>query len=54
MRSAGTERARTWWLYIVASANGFDAGRLSVHQVLGVAPDRDGGAGIPPTRRAWG
>ncbi|HUZ09492.1 MAG TPA: class I SAM-dependent methyltransferase [Acidimicrobiales bacterium] len=52
--SVGSERARTWWLYMVASANGFDAGRLAVHQVLGVVPDRECRAGMPPTRRSWG
>ncbi|MGH2808580.1 MAG: class I SAM-dependent methyltransferase, partial [Actinomycetota bacterium] len=50
---AGAARARVWRLYIAASADAFEAGRISVHQVLGVLPDRDGGSGMPPTRAAW-
>ena len=33
-------RARVWRLYMAGSAVGFDDGGVSIHQVLGVAPDR--------------
>ncbi len=50
----GVRRARVWQLYMAASANGFEDGGISVHQVLGVVPAPDGQSGMPPTRRAWG
>ena len=50
----GVRRARVWQLYMAASANGFDDGGISVHQVLGVVPGPDGGSGMPPTRNGWG
>ena len=50
----GVRRARVWQLYMAASANGFEDGGISVHQVLGVLPAPDGTSGMPPTRRAWG
>ncbi|HUE28135.1 MAG TPA: cyclopropane-fatty-acyl-phospholipid synthase family protein [Solirubrobacteraceae bacterium] len=31
----GEERERAWWLYLVASAQGFDDGDISIYQVLG-------------------
>ena len=49
----GVRRARVWQLYMAASANGFEDGRISVHQVLGVLPASDGRSGMPPTRSAW-
>lgn len=49
----GTARARIWWLYMSASANGFDDGGLAVHQVLGVVPGPRGVSGMPRTRDAW-
>jgi cyclopropane-fatty-acyl-phospholipid synthase len=49
----GTRRARIWWLYMTASANGFDDGGLSLHQVLGVVPGRRGESGMPLTRSTW-
>ena len=49
----GVRRARIWQLYMAASANGFADGGISVHQVLGVLPTRDGRSGMPPTRSAW-
>lgn len=49
----GAARARVWWLYMAASANGFDAGDLAVHQVLGVAPGPRGESGMAPTRQSW-
>lgn len=51
--SAGAARANVWRLYMSASANGFDDGGLAVHQVLGVVPDPDGHAAMPPTRAGW-
>jgi cyclopropane-fatty-acyl-phospholipid synthase len=50
----GVRRARVWQLYMAASANGFDDGGISIHQVLGVVPGADGRSGMPPTRGAWG
>jgi cyclopropane-fatty-acyl-phospholipid synthase len=49
---AGEERARTWRLYMAASAVGFaDAGN-NLHQILGVVDDADGSSGMPPVRPA--
>ncbi|MGA2208699.1 MAG: cyclopropane-fatty-acyl-phospholipid synthase family protein [Acidimicrobiales bacterium] len=50
---AGVARARVWWLYMTASANGFDDGGVSIHQVLGVLPAAGGASGMPPTRDGW-
>ncbi len=50
----GIRRARVWLLYMAASANGFEDGGISIHQVLGVGPGPDGQSGMPPTRGAWG
>ncbi len=49
----GVRRARVWQLYMAASANGFEDGGISIHQVLGVVPGPDGRSGMPPTRNAW-
>ena len=49
----GVRRARVWQLYMAASANGFDDGGISVHQVLGVVPGSRGESGMPATRREW-
>ena len=49
----GMRRARVWELYMAASANGFDDGGISVHQVLGVVPEPDGRSGMPSTRSGW-
>ena len=49
----GVRRARVWLLYMAASANGFEDGGISVHQVLGVVPGPDGRSGMPSTRGAW-
>ena len=37
-------------IYLAGSALGFEANRISVHQVLGVKTDRDGSSGRPRTR----
>lgn len=50
----GMRRARIWQLYLVASAVGFEDGGTSIHQVLGLVPDRSGASGMPPTRAGWG
>jgi cyclopropane-fatty-acyl-phospholipid synthase len=50
----GVRRARVWQLYMAASANGFEDGGISIHQVLGVVPGPGGRSGMPPTRSAWG
>jgi cyclopropane-fatty-acyl-phospholipid synthase len=49
----GVRRARVWLLYMAASANGFEDGGISIHQVLGVVPGPDGRSGMPSTRNAW-
>jgi cyclopropane-fatty-acyl-phospholipid synthase len=50
VRLTSEGRARVWRLYMSGSAAGFEAGRISIHQVLGVRPDAGGGSGMPPTR----
>jgi cyclopropane-fatty-acyl-phospholipid synthase len=50
----GVRRARVWQLYMAASANSFEDGGISVHQVLGVLSTSDGRSGMPSTRSAWG
>ncbi len=49
----GAERARVWHLYMAVSANSFDEGGISLHQVLGVRPTPQGQSLMPPTRRDW-
>jgi cyclopropane-fatty-acyl-phospholipid synthase len=49
----GEQRARVWHLYMAASANAFEDGGISIHQVLGVKPDPHGQSAIPATRREW-
>ncbi|MFD6856997.1 class I SAM-dependent methyltransferase [Rhodococcus sp. NPDC060090] len=50
----GAERARTWLLYLSASALGFEEpGRLTIHQVLAVRPTSGGASGMPRTRHEW-
>ncbi len=44
-------RARTWLLYLAASALAFDHGNLTVHQVLAVRQGDRGSSGMPRTRR---
>ncbi len=46
----GPARARTWRLYMAGSAVAFDAGRISIHQVLAVRPRAGGDSGFPATR----
>ncbi|RZK83607.1 MAG: SAM-dependent methyltransferase, partial [Rhodococcus sp. (in: high G+C Gram-positive bacteria)] len=54
IRLAGAERARTWLLYLAASALGFEEkGRLTIHQLLAVRPSDDGSSGLPRTRALW-
>src|SRR6185437_5966393 len=53
VREVGVQRARVWHLYMAASANSFDDGGISIHQVLGVRPDPGGRSGVPATRREW-
>lgn len=53
VRLAGEARARIWRLYMAGSAFNFEAGRVSVHQVLGIKPGRRGGSGMPATRASW-
>jgi cyclopropane-fatty-acyl-phospholipid synthase len=48
--AVGEARARVWLLYMAGSAMNFQAGRTSIHQVLGVKSDASGRSGMPPTR----
>jgi cyclopropane-fatty-acyl-phospholipid synthase len=50
--TTGEGRARVWRAYMAGSALGFDAGRISVHQTLGVVPAPDGASAMP-WRRDW-
>lgn len=50
VRLVGPARAKVWRLYMAASALGFDAGRINVHQVVAVKPDRQGSCAMPMTR----
>lgn len=43
----GEGRARVWRLSMAAVALSFEANRHTVHQVLAVKPERDGGSGLP-------
>ena len=47
---AGADRARVWRLYMTGSAQAFDRGEISVHQVLAAAPGAP--HGLPLTREA--
>jgi cyclopropane-fatty-acyl-phospholipid synthase len=49
----GEGRARVWRLYMCGSINGFDEGRIQLHQTLGVRRHADGHSEMPPTRRYW-
>jgi cyclopropane-fatty-acyl-phospholipid synthase len=53
VHEVGEQRARVWHLYMAASANAFEDGGISIHQVLGVRPDAHGRSSIPATRREW-
>ena len=48
----GGPRARVWRLYMAGSALGFEAHRISIHQVLAVRTASEGTSGIPPIRPA--
>jgi cyclopropane-fatty-acyl-phospholipid synthase len=52
-RLVGPARARIWRLYTAGSALSFEAGRINLHQVLGVRPDNEGASGMAATRAAW-
>src|SRR5947207_1310056 len=49
----GSNRARVWRLYMAGSALGFEAGRTSIHQVLGVRASSGGDSGMPLTRASF-
>lgn len=53
VKLAGLPRAKVWRLYMAGSAVGFEAGRINVHQVLGVKPHPDGVSGMPPSRAGF-
>lgn len=46
----GARKARIWKLYMAGSALSFESESISVHQVLGVNPTREGSSGMPSTR----
>jgi cyclopropane-fatty-acyl-phospholipid synthase len=48
----GANRARVWRLYMAGSAAGFGAGRIQIHQTLGVRTGPDGTSAMP-TRPDW-
>jgi cyclopropane-fatty-acyl-phospholipid synthase len=50
---AGTARARVWRLYMAGAAINFEAGRTSVHQVLGIKTGSHGDSGMPATRPSF-
>ncbi len=50
VRLVGGARARVWRLYMAGSAVGFEQGRTSIHQVLGVRPHPDGTSAMPLVR----
>lgn len=50
VREVGEARARVWLLYMAGSALGFEAGRINIHQVLGVKTDEQGRSAMPRTR----
>ena len=52
VQHVGPSRARIWLLYMAGSAVNFEAGRLNVHQVLGVKPSPRGTSGMPARRPA--
>jgi cyclopropane-fatty-acyl-phospholipid synthase len=47
----GEARARIWRLYMAASALNFEAGRTSIHQILGVKAGPAGVSAMPLTRK---
>src|SRR5438067_10644237 len=49
----GANRARVWRLYMAGSALGFEAGRTSIHQVLGVRTSSSGASAMPATRASF-
>jgi cyclopropane-fatty-acyl-phospholipid synthase len=53
VNEVGVQRARVWHLYMAASANSFEDGGISIHQVLGVKSAPDGRSGMPSTRNTW-
>jgi len=58
VRLSSPGRARIWRLYMAGSVLAFDAGRISINQVLAVKPGAGGASGFPRTRtellgRGW-
>jgi cyclopropane-fatty-acyl-phospholipid synthase len=53
VRLTSPGRVRVWKLYMTGSAMSFDAGSISIHQVLAVRPDTEGRSGLPATRTGW-
>jgi len=53
VRLTSLGRARVWKLYMTGSAMSFDAGSISIHQVLAVRPGANGECELPATRASW-
>jgi cyclopropane-fatty-acyl-phospholipid synthase len=53
VRLVGLPRAKIWRLYMAGSANGFDDGGISIHQILAERPRHDGTSGMSRTRADW-
>lgn len=49
--ASGEQSYRVWRLYMAASAQGFESGRIAIYQSLLARPNRDGTVEIPSTRR---
>ena len=49
----GPNRARVWRLYMAGAALNFEAGRTSIHQILGVRAGASGASGMAPTRASF-
>jgi len=49
--AAGERSYQLWRLYLAGSAQGFNTGRIGVHQSLLAKPDSAGHVTLPPTRR---
>ncbi|WP_129842238.1 cyclopropane-fatty-acyl-phospholipid synthase family protein [Streptomyces sp. RFCAC02] len=53
VRLTSPGRARVWRLYMAASAQAFERGRIGVNQVLAVRPPAGGASVLPLRPRAW-
>ncbi|MGH2757442.1 MAG: class I SAM-dependent methyltransferase, partial [Actinomycetota bacterium] len=49
----GLPRAKIWRLYMAGSALAFEAGRINLHQVLGILATPEGNSAMPATRAGF-